>query len=97
MYIAQSLIETQDLRNNKKRLKYSLLTVYDYYENIRHVRNSHIFFFYENILWLSHGTPFFIILPRFLFTAYVILFWGAKQKRQGNWITMHCRNTHRKN
>jgi len=50
MYIAQSLIETQDLRNNKKRLKYSLLTVYDYYENIRHVRNSHIFFFYENIL-----------------------------------------------
>jgi len=81
MYIAQSFIETQDLRSNVMRVKYSLLAVYDYYENIRHVRNSHIFFCCKNILWLSHGAPFIIILPRFLFPAYVILFWGVKQKR----------------
>ena len=52
MYIAQNLIETQDIRSNVMRVKYFLLSMYDYYENIRNVRNSYIYIFscFKNIL-----------------------------------------------
>jgi len=50
MYIAQNFIETQDLRSKVMQVKYSFLTVYNYYENIHNMRNSHVFFCYKNIL-----------------------------------------------